>query len=92
MSKNIFTVCLESTHMNMIAHKIASILRTGKVNKVVFATVDGSPHCIQLHYIRNELKKIMNLKKIKLENYISNNGNLVLIDKEKISKSKKLVN
>jgi len=90
ISNKIFYVCLEEIHMNIVAHKIASILRVGKVKTLIFASVDGSPHCVQLHYIRNELEKIMNLKNIKLVNYVSNNGDLVEVSKDTISLSKKL--
>lgn len=91
ISNNIFFVCLEEIHMNMIAHKIASILRLGKVTKLIFASVDKSPHCVQLHYIKNELEKIMNLENVSIVNYVSQNGNLVEITKETISLSKNLV-
>lgn len=90
ISNNVFFVCLEETHMNMVAHKIASILRLGKVKSLIFATVDKSPHCVQLHYIRNELEKIMNLEDISITDYISKDGNLIEILPETISLSKEL--
>ena len=90
ISQDIYNVCLEKIHMNMVAHKIASILRVGKVKNLIFASVDKSPHCIQLHYIRNELEKIMDLSDVKLINYVSNNGELKEISAETISKSKNL--
>lgn len=91
ISNNIFFVCLEEIHMNMAAHKIASILRLGKVKKLIFASVDKSPHCVQLHYIKNELEKIMNLENVSITSYVSQNGDLVEIAKETISLSKNLV-
>jgi hypothetical protein len=90
ISDNIYSVCLEKIHMNMIKSKLSSILRVGKVNKLIFVTVDKSPHCIQLHYISNELKKIMNLSDIEIKNYVSDNGNLIEISPETISLSKTL--
>jgi hypothetical protein len=72
ISSNIYYVCLEKIHMNMVAHKIASILKIGNIKKLIFALVDKSPHCVQLHYISEELKKIMNLKGIEIKNYVSN--------------------
>ena len=77
--------------MNMIAHKIASILRLGKVKRLIFASVDRSPHCVQLHYIKNELEKIMNLENVSVASYVSHNGDLVEITKETICLSKNLV-
>ncbi len=91
ISSNIYFVCLEEIHMNMVAHKLASIMRLGKVNKLVFATVDKSPHCVQLHYIRNELEKIMDLSNVELINYVSDKGNLVEVNSETISNSKNLL-
>lgn len=90
ISENIYLVCLEEIHMNMVAHKLASILRLGKVNKVIFASVDKSPHCVQLHYIRNELEKIMDLKDISMVDYISKDGDLIEISPDTISLSKEL--
>lgn len=88
ISKSIYFVCLEEIHMNIVAHKLALILRIGKVKNLIFASVDKSPHCVQLHYIRNELEKIMNLENINLNNYVSNKGNLVKVTSELISNSK----
>ena len=90
LSKNIYEICLEQTHMNMAVSKLAGMLRTGKINKIIFATVDKSPHCVQLHYVSNELKKIMNLEKIQIENYVIVNNELVKIEPDIISLSKNL--
>jgi len=91
ISNQIYFACLEKTHMNMVAHKLASILRVGKVRKLIFASVDKSPHCIQLHYMTNELTKIMNLKNIEILNYVSNKGELVEVSSDTISLSKNLI-
>ncbi len=90
ISENIFFVCLEIVHMNMLAHKLASILRIGKVKNLIFVSVDKSPHCVQLHYLRSELEKIMRLDKFKISNYVADAGNLVEILPETISLSKNL--
>lgn len=90
-SNSIFFVCLEEVHMNMVAHKIASFLRLGKVKTLVFASVDNSPHCVQLHYIRNELEKMMDLSGVEIVNYVSNKSSIVKIEPEIISNSKNLV-
>lgn len=58
MTQNIYEVCLEETHLNMAITKIGGMLARVKVNKIIFATVDKSPHCIQVHYIENELAKM----------------------------------
>lgn len=90
LSENIYELCLEETHVNMAITKIGGMLRTGKVKKIIFATVDKSPHCVQVHYIRNELEKMMDLKDIVIENYVVVDNELVEIDENIISMSKAL--
>ena len=90
ISNNMYELCLEETHVNMAITKIGGMLRTGKINKIIFASVDKSPHCIQLHYIQDELRKMMNIDKIIIENYIVVNNELKHIKPEIISLSKNL--
>lgn len=90
ISENIYELCLEETHVNMAITKVGGMLRTGKIKKLVFATVDKSPHCIQVHYIRNELEKMMDLSNIEIINYVVVDNELVEIDENIISLSKSL--
>jgi len=90
ISNNIYEVCLEEIHINMVITKVAGMLRTGKIKNIIFATVDKSPHCIQLHYIQDELQKIMNLKTINIKNYVIVDNQLIEISQNTISRSKNL--
>ena len=87
---NIYDLCLEQTHINMAITKIGGMIRTGKIHNIIFATVDRSPHCIQMHYIQDELRKMMNLDNIKIMNYIVVDNELIEIKPEVISLSKNL--
>lgn len=101
MEKNIFTsfskdydvivtLCLEKEHINMAITKIAGILSTGKVESLSFASVNRSPHCTQLHYIKHELERIMKLP-CDIKNYILENGEAFEITDDVISLSKNLI-
>lgn len=90
ISSNIYELCLEESHVNMAITKIGAMLRTGKVKKVIFASVDKSPHCVQMHYIGNELKKMMDLSNIDIINYVVVNNELVLVSENVIKLSKNL--
>ena len=90
ISNNIYELCLEETHINMAITKIGGMLRTGKIHKIIFATVDKSPHCIQMHYIQDELKKMMNISNILIKNYVVVDNELEEITPEIISLSKNL--
>lgn len=75
----------------MAITKIGGMLRTNKVKKIIFATVNKSPHCIQMHYIQDELNKMMDLKDIEIINYVLYNGELIKIHPSTISLSKNLI-
>ena len=64
MSNNIYDVCLEKEHLNMVVTKIIGMVARGKIKKLVFATVDKSPHCVQLHYVVKELENAIDLSNI----------------------------
>lgn len=84
----IFELCLEQTHINMAITKLLGMIRAKNINKIVFASVDKSPHCIQLHYIQNEIRKF-NFN-IEFLNYVANDNNLIEISSQTISLSKNL--
>ncbi|MEE0768657.1 MAG: hypothetical protein UIT70_02125 [Clostridia bacterium] len=90
ISTNIYELCLEEIHINMAITKIGGMLRTNKIKKIIFASVDKSPHCIQLHYIQDELRKMLNLSNIEIENYVIVDNELKKISTSTISLSKNL--
>ena len=90
ISNNIYELCLEEIHINMAIKKIGGMLRTNKIKRIIFASVDKSPHCIQIHYIQDELRKMMKLSNIEIENYVIVNNELIKISTEIISLSKNL--
>lgn len=90
ISNNIYDICLEATHINMAITKIGGMLRTNKIKKIIFAMVDKSPHCIGLHYIQDELQKMMDLSNIEIENYVVVDNQLIKITPKTISLSKNL--
>ncbi len=89
-SENIYELCLENTHLNMAITKIIGMLSRVKVKKLIFASVDKSPHCIQLHYIENEIQKAMKLEDIEIKHYVGVDNKLIEISKDTIKKSKSL--
>jgi len=52
-------VCLEREHMNMVGFKIASMVARVPLEEIVVLTVDGSPHCVQLHMTVEEVRRIV---------------------------------
>ena len=90
ISNDIYEVCLESVHINMVITKLIGMLSRVSVKQLIFASVDKSPHCVQLHYIENEMRKAMNLNNIKIIHYVCVDNKLIEISSETISNSKSL--
>ncbi len=88
MKLPIFDLCLEQSHINMAITKILGMIRTKIIKHIIFASVDKSPHCIQIHYIQDEIRKLgFNTK---FTNYVSVDNELVEISPEIIKLSKNL--
>lgn len=90
VSNNIYDVCLESDHLNMVITKIIGMLSRVNIKKIIFASVDKSPHCIQLHYIENEVRRAMNIDNVEVIHYVAVNNELIEIESDTIKKSKSL--
>lgn len=85
-------LCLEKDHINMAITKICGVLSTNNVESLTFASVNKSPHCTQMHYITNEIKRVMdNLKLPKIKNIIIQDNEIYEIDENTLSLSKDLV-
>lgn len=88
ISDNIYDVCLECVHLNMVITKIIGVLSRVNVKRLIFASVDKSPHCVQLHYIENEIRKAMVLKEVDIIHYVAVDNKLIEISNDVIVKSK----
>lgn len=89
---DILFLCLEKDHINMAITKVCGMLSTGKVSSITFASVNKSPHCTQLHYIKNEIKRVMDYDKLpEMKNIIVQDNEIYEISDECLSISKDLV-
>ncbi|MHA1925643.1 MAG: 4Fe-4S ferredoxin [Candidatus Thorarchaeota archaeon] len=53
----VLSVCLEETHANQAGFKIGSIVSYSQIGRLTALTVDGSPHCVQLHFLIEDIKR-----------------------------------
>lgn len=90
ISSNIYEVCLEKEHLNMVVTKIIGMVARRKIKKMIFATVDKSPHCVQLHYVIKELENAIDISNIEIVNYVAVENKLIQIPLNIISLSKNL--
>lgn len=85
----VYALCLEESHINMAVTKIGAMLSTGRVKKLIYATVDRSPHCTQLHYIDHEVRRMLPLA-IETEHYVVADDRVYPISEGAIEQSKTL--
>jgi hypothetical protein len=70
--KVVLFACPEREHPALYG-KIASIIRSSKPRTITVVTVDGSPHCFQLHAAVNEAEYILG-EKIDKKHYVVVDG------------------
>ena len=85
----VYSLCLETTHINMAITKLSAVFGTGQLEKLVFASVDRSPHCTQMHYIMHEIERTMK-EHIPVENYVVVDGEIIAVPDSAIDLSKSL--
>lgn len=84
-----YALCLERDHLNLAITKLTAILGTGQVEKLLFATVDRSPHCVQMHYMRHEIERILP-EHIPMESFVIVDDRPVPVPPEAVELSKSL--
>ena len=85
----VYSLCLETTHINMAVTKLSAVFGTGQLESLIFASVDRSPHCTQMHYIMHEIERTMK-EHVPVENYVVSDGEIVAVSEAAIDLSKSL--
>ncbi len=65
----IVSVCLEEEHVNQVGFKLVGMISRCEFKEVAVLTVDGSMHCVQLHFMVEEAFKIAGLS-IERKHYV----------------------
>jgi hypothetical protein len=85
----VLQVCLEETHVNQAGFKIGSIIKYAGITDVTALTVDGSPHCIQLHYVIEDIKRHF-APEITTAHYVVEKGIVHEVSAEAVKRSRHL--
>ena len=79
--------CPEKEHINMLFYKLITMMSVAK--ELVILTKDGSPHCVQMHYIAQEVLRYSE-KKFPLRHFVINDGRIIEVSPEDIKLSRYL--
>ncbi len=83
----ILTACPEAEHINMLGFKLFGIAIRSNFDEIAVLTTDGSMHCIQLHYMVEELARHLSFRRRHL---VYENGKVVEIPPEVVKISRYL--
>ncbi len=87
--KALLHVCLEETHMNHAGYKIASMVRYANLSSLTALTIDGSPHCVQLHYLIDDIKRHF-IPEVETHHFVVEKGEIMEISPSAIKHSRHL--
>ncbi len=82
-------VCLEETHVNQAGFKIGSIVKYSGISEITTLTVDGSPHCVQLHYVIDDVKRHF-APEIETKHFVVEKGKVHEISTNAVKRSRHL--
>jgi hypothetical protein len=82
-------ICLEETHVNQAGFKIGSIVKYSGISEVTALTIDGSPHCVQLHYVIDDVKRHF-APEIDTKHFVVEKGKVHEISSDAVKKSRHL--
>ena len=85
----VYSLCLETTHINMAVTKLSAIFGMGRMTRLVLASVDRSPHCTQMHYIKHEIERTLP-NHVPVEDCVVSGGRIVPVPDAAIELSKSL--
>ena len=85
----ILSVCMEEIHVNQAGFKIASIIRYSGITDVTVLTVDGSPHCVQLHYVLEDIRRHFT-PELQTKHYVVEKGEVHEISPGAVKRSRHL--
>lgn len=85
----VYSLCLETTHVNMAITKLSAILSTGQLRRLTLASVDRSPHCTQMHYMKHEIERTLQ-EHAPMESFVISEGRIVKVPDGAVALSKNL--
>jgi len=80
----LLSVCLEKEHMKMVGFKLLGMMKRCQPEEIIILTVDGSPHCVQLHFTIEECSKILEEFKERIVHLVIENGKIRKISPETV--------
>jgi len=81
-------ICLETYHMDQVGYKLTLMMRYSNIEELTVLTIDGSPHCLQLHYLAEDQRKFY--PELKINHFTIEKGTVYEIEPRAVKASRHL--
>ena len=88
MDYSLFEVCMTTSSLEKIAWKLATIIRVKDTKEIAALTMDGSPHCLQLHFALADLEEMF--PRMKTKHYVTEKGVLRRVSERAVKTARHL--
>ncbi|MHA1380013.1 MAG: hypothetical protein ACTSRG_16705 [Candidatus Helarchaeota archaeon] len=81
-------ICLETYHMDQVGYKLTLMIRYSSIKELTVLTIDGSPHCLQLHFLVEDQRKFY--PELKINHFVIEKGKIYEIELKAVKISRHL--
>ena len=85
----LLAACLQEHHMDNLGFKLSTLLRYQPINAITVLTIDGSPHCVQMHFLAEQAKTLTG-KDLSVRHFVIEEGELCEITSDAVKKARHL--
>lgn len=83
------SVCMSEEHLDKVGFKIATIITHAKPSSISILTMDGSPHCTQLHAVVEQARRIAKAD-VSITHFVVEKGVVVEVSSQTVYLSRHL--
>jgi hypothetical protein len=87
--KTALAVCMSEEHLDKVGFKLATIIAYVRPSSITILTMDGSPHCTQLHAVAEQAKRIAQTD-VRIRHLVVEEGALVEVSSQAVYFSRHL--
>lgn len=87
--KAALAVCMSEEHLDKVGFKLATIIAYAKPSSITILTMDGSPHCTQLHVVAEQAKRIAQAD-VRIRHLVVERGTLMEVSSQAVYLSRHL--
>jgi len=82
-------VCLQEHHMDGVGFKVATIALKAQPSSITLLTMNGSPHCVQLHFAVEQARQLASYKG-SVEHFVVEKGRVFKVSEEAVKAARHL--